>query len=113
MSAIDHLLNEACTITRRSVSGTNSYGSPALVEAAPAAAVGYLAQESSTELLNSRETVVSRWIAYLPAATAIGALDYITFQSQKFEVQGAPEQCYNPRTKTISHQRAQLVVVSG
>lgn len=113
MSAIDHLLTEAFTITRVSTSGTNTYGEAAAAQAAPVNALGYLTQESTTELLDGRDTIVSRWMLYTGAATAIGALDFITFQSQTFQVEGAPEQCYNPRTKIVSHQRAQLVVVSG
>ena len=113
MSAIDHLLNQAFTITRISTSGVNTYGESAAVSAAPVNAAGYLAQESSAEFLNGRDTIVSRWVLYTGAAVAFGALDFVTFQGQQFQVVGVPEQCYNPRSKMVSHQRAQLVVVAG
>lgn len=112
--SLSRLLNQPLTVQKMGGSTTNVYGDTVATEAgSPVAVSGYLTQESSTEFLIDRDTVVSRWVAYLPVGTDVGHLDYINFQSQKFQVDGEPERFYNPRTKAVTHIRANLVVVYG
>ena len=112
--SLARLLNQPLTIQKRGGTVTNVYGDTELGSVgAPVAVKGYLVQSSSLENMDDRDMVVSRWTAYLPAGTDIGHLDYINFQSQKFQVDGIPEFAYNPRTEAISHIVCQLVVVVG
>lgn len=78
----------------------------------PVSAVGYLEQSETIEYLLDRETVVSKWKAFFPPETVVGAKDYVTFQSQIFQVDGEPWHAYNPRTKIVSHIECKLTVVS-
>ena len=80
---------------------------------APAAVSGYLEQVSTVEFLLNRDTTVTKWEAWLPAGTVIGPSDYINYGGQKFQVDGAPWNVFNPRTRTVSHIQCKLVVVSG
>lgn len=95
-------------------SSTDIYGDqvPANV-GSPVSVTGYLEQSSTTETLVDRDTVVTSWKAYLPAGTAINYLDFITFEGQKFQVNGAPWKVFNPRTRAVSHIELELVVVNG
>jgi hypothetical protein len=95
-------------------SGVDEYGDaiPASL-GTPVSVSGYLEQRTSVEHLNDRDTVVSQWECYLPAATAVGHLDFINFESQKFQVDGEPAHAYNPRTRQVSHIVCKLVVVNG
>ena len=112
--SLPRLLNQPLTIQKRGGTVTNAYGDKELGSVgAPVAVKGYLAQNASTEYLDDRDMVVSRWTAFLPAGTDISHLDYINFQSQKFQVDGEPEFAYNPRTQTVSHVVCKLVVVDG
>jgi len=114
LSAIDHLLSEACTIQNQSSTGTGFYGGPVVgPSGSPVNATGYLEQQVTVELLVDRYTTVTRWIGYFPLGTVIGRLDFVTFNSQKFQVMGEPENCYNPRTRVVSHIRCDLTVVNG
>jgi hypothetical protein len=114
MSAIDHLLTQPITIQNRAQNGTNGYGEPVVGDVgSPVATVGYIERKSSEELLVDRDTTTTDWTGYLLASATIGRLDYINFQSQKFQVMGEPENCYNPRTKVVSHIRVDLVAVTG
>jgi len=99
----------------------------------PVAALGYLEQSTSVEFTLNRDTTVTTWKAYLPAAAGtsivdvftdifsdtfgtpspIGALSVITFGAQKFQVDGQPWSVFNPRTKAVSHIECKLTVVSG
>lgn len=112
--SLQRLLNQPLTIQPMGASGVDEYGDaiPASL-GDPVPAVGYLDQQSSVEHLNDRDTVVSQWVCYLPAGTAIGHLDHINFESQTFQVDGEPNSAYNPRTHQVSHIVCKLVVVSG
>jgi len=114
MRAIDHLLTQSLTIQARNASTTNAYGEATVGPVgSPVQTYGYIERNTSRELLIDRDTALTDWIGYLRADAVIGRLDYINFQSQKFEVQGEPEYCYNPRTQQISHIRVDLLVVTG
>lgn len=108
-----NLLNQPLTIQKVG-SGTNDYGDETSTDSGtPVAAVGFIEQQTSIENLNDRDTVITDWIAYLPAGADIAHRDYINFGSQKFQVTGEPENCYNPRTQQVSHLRMKLTVVNG
>jgi len=110
---IAKLMNQACTVALPTAGTLDAYGDQKLVFGVPVATVGYLAQETSSEFTLNRDTVVSRWCAYLPAGTAITHSAIVTFQAQVFQVDGEPEFVYNPRTQTSSHVRCWLLVIGG
>ena len=56
---------------------------------------------------------MSNWWAVLPPDAVINHKDYITFQSAIYEVIGEPEFKWNPRTGSIHHIEARLVVIQG
>ena len=111
--SLNRLMNQPLTVQTVGGSTTDGYGNsvPSAV-GAPVAAVGYLEQTDTVEFLLNRETVVSKWKVFFPPATVVGPLDYINFQSQKFQVDGAPWHVFNPRTKTVSHIECKLIVVA-
>ncbi|MEO6116009.1 MAG: hypothetical protein ABIP33_06455 [Pseudolysinimonas sp.] len=114
MSTIGHLLNEPLTISTLGGSVKDGYGDELLAaQGAPANAVGYLEQVTTIEHVDDRDTTVSKWVVYLPAGTAIGRLDVITFQGQSFQVDGAPALKWNPRTQQVDHIECDLVVIAG
>lgn len=112
--SLARLMNQPLTIQQVGVAGVDQYGDEQAANiGAPVAVVGYLDQQTSIEHLNDRDTVVSQWQCFLPAGTAVGHLDFINFQSQKFQVDGEPNTAYNPRTRQVSHVVCKLVVVNG
>jgi hypothetical protein len=80
---------------------------------APVAVSGYLEQATSVEFVLNRDTTVTTWKAYLPAATVITPLSLVNFQAQVFQVDGEPWFVYNPRTKAVDHIECKLTVVAG
>jgi len=80
---------------------------------APVSVLGYLELTTTVEYKVNRDTTVTTWTAFLPAGTVIGPLSYVTYQAQKFQVEGQPWFVYHPRTKAISHIVCKVVVVSG
>lgn len=112
--SIQRLLNQPLTVQTMGTSGVDEYGDATPAALGPPVAVnGYLEQRNTVEHLNDRDTVLSQWECYLPANTVVGHLDYINFQSQKFQVDGEPAHAYNPRTRQVSHIVCKLVVVDG
>ncbi len=73
---------------------------------------GLLQQISSTEFVTDRDTTITQWVAFLPAGTTIDPLSRIQYAGQMFEVTGAPEQVWNPRSRIVSHIEARLTEVS-
>jgi len=110
--SLARLMNQPLTIQKVGGSAVDEYGNakPGAL-GAPVATVGYLEQKQTVETLNDRDTVVSTWVAYLPATTDISAFDRINFQSQSFEVNGEPWHVYNPRSQAVSHLQMELTVV--
>lgn len=91
---------------------TDEYGNTiAHANGAAVTTVGYLEQKDSVETLNDRDTVVSSWVAWLPAGTDVGAFDRLNFSGQVFQVDGAPWLAWNPRTAAVSHIECKLKVV--
>jgi hypothetical protein len=80
---------------------------------APVAVNGYLEQSTTVEDVLNRDTTVTTWKAFLPASTVITPLSLVNFQAQVFQVDGAPWQVFNPRTKAIDHIECKLIVVTG
>jgi hypothetical protein len=85
---------------------------------------GYLEQATTVEFVLNRDTTVTTWHATLPTTRfdvpsqtwvplIVTPLSEINFQSQKFQVDGAPFNAFNPRTKSVSHIECKLIVVSG
>ena len=102
-------------LTVQTVAGTttDAYGNSVPTPVgSPVAALGYLELKDSVEVVLNRDTVVSKWTAFFPATTTIGAFDYVNFNAQKFQVDGQPWAVFNPRTKTVSHIQCKLVVVT-
>ena len=73
---------------------------------------GFLEQKDTVEYLLDRDTVVSKWKAFLFANSTVTKLAYINFGGQKFQVDGEPWQVFNPRKKSVSHIECKLIVVS-
>lgn len=97
-------------------SGTpDDYGNTPLVPVGTAVnELGYLDQKDTIEYLNDRDTVVTKWKAFLHPDSAVTALAVITFpgQSSVFQVDGDPYHVYNPRTRMVSHIEVTLTVTS-
>jgi hypothetical protein len=93
--------------------GTDEYGNtiPSAFGSA-VTTVGYLEQRDSVETLEDRDTVVSGWVAWLPAGTSVDAFDRLNFNGQVFEVDGMPWQVWNPRKGALSHIECKLKVVN-
>lgn len=97
------LLNQACTITTRTTSGSvDRYGNPTLSEAT-LATVCYCEQRTASEDTVSADTQAQDWLVMLPAGTSVSGSDLITVGSLTLEVQGPPWQVRNPRTQSTSH----------
>ena len=106
-------MNQPLTVQKIGFSTPDAYGNsvPAPI-GSPVAALGFLEQKDTIEYLLDRETSVSKWTAYLPAITDIGPLDYINFNSQRFQVSGEPHHVFNPRVGSVSHIECKLTVVT-
>ena len=108
------LLNQSLTIQTIGSTTKDEYGNQIASGVGSAVPVkGFLDQRSSIEFINGRDTTVSQWWVILPAGTVIGHLDYINFNSQKFQVDGEPHQVYNPRRRQVSQIECKLVVVNA
>ena len=110
--SLARLMNQPLTIQKVGGSAVDEYGNAiAGAVGAPISVLGYLEQSQTVETLEDRDTVVSKWVAYLPAGSNVGAFDRINFNGQSFEVDGEPWQVYNPRTQAVSHLQMNLTVV--
>lgn len=92
---------------------SGEYHMPAETWGAAVAYRGYLEHTSSQEITDDRDTRVSDWLVVLPATAALTALDRVQEGGRTFEVVGAPERVYNPRTGVTSHVEARLRLVEG
>ena len=112
--SLARLLSQPLTVQATGPATQDVYGTwiPGPI-GAPVAVSGYLEQTSTVEFLVNRDTTVTTWKAYLPAGTAITPLSYINLGGQKFQVDGAPWQVFNPRTKATDHIECKLTVISG
>jgi hypothetical protein len=111
--SIQRLLTQPLTVQSVEGTTTDEYGNTVPTPVgSPVPTLGYLEQKDTIEYLTDRQTVVSKWKAFLPATTAVGPMDYINFESQKFQVDGEPEHLWNPRTKSVSHIECKLTVAT-
>lgn len=110
---IQKLMSQPLTV--QAVGGTtlDAYGNsvPGPV-GAPVAEFGFLEQKDTVEYLLNRDTVVSKWKAFLFPTSTVTELAYINFGGQQFQVDGAPWHVFNPRAKAVSHIECKLIVVS-
>jgi len=79
----------------------------------PVPVLGYLEQSTSVEFLLNRDTTITTWKAFLPADTVVTPLSLVNYAAQVFQVDGAPFNAFNPRTKSVSHIECKLIVVTG
>lgn len=122
--SIQRLMNQPLTIQSIAGTTTDEYGNTVPTPAGdPVPTFGFLEQKDTIEYQDDRQTVVSKWKAFLPTTrldeatqtqvpVVVGPMDYINFESQKFQVDGEPEHLWNPRTKSVSHIECKLTVVS-
>ena len=111
--SLAQMMCQPLTVQKVAGTTTDAYGNsvPTAI-GSPVAALGYLEQTDTVEFLLNRDTVVSKWTAFFPAITVIGAWDYVNFNAQKFQVDGNPWRVFNPRTKAVSHIQCKLIVVT-
>jgi len=111
--SLQRLMNQPLTVQTVGGTTTDEYGNtiPGAV-GSPVSVSGFLEQKDTTEYVNGRETTVTRWTAMLPASTVIHPMDYINFESQKFQVDGEPDHKWNPRTRSVSHIECKLTVAT-
>ena len=110
--SLARLLNQPLLWHQNSTATTDRYGNTLAADTgAPVTVYGFLEQSESVETVLDRDTTVTKWELFLPAGTAVTALDRIGFNGQLFEVDGAPWSVYNPRTREVSHVKAHLKVV--
>lgn len=108
---LTRLLSQSLTIQKIGAGTADSYGDiHPMATGSPVPVLGFIEQVTSIENLNDRDTTITTWKAYLPAGTDIGYLDYINFNSQKFQVSGEPWAVFNPRIAAVSHIICELVV---
>jgi hypothetical protein len=111
--SLHRLMNQPLTVQTVGATSTDSYGNAVLGPVgSPVVALGFLEEKDTIEYQLNRETSVSKWTAYLPAATAIGPMDYINFNAQQFQVSGEPHHVYNPRVGSVSHIECKLIEVT-
>ena len=86
------------TIARPAV-GADRYGDPTpdWAGAARTSTRGWLARQTTNEIRDGREEVVSEWLLSLPADTDVAGGDRIEAQGHTFEIVGDPEQAPTPR----------------
>ena len=130
--SLHRLMNQPLTIQTVGTTSTDVYGNTTTGPVgSPVSTFGFLELKDTVEYQLNRETVVSKWTAFLPSSsvidtfnvlftdtfgaigrTPIGPLDYITFGSQQFQVSGEPYHVFNPRVGAVSHIECKLTVVS-
>lgn len=97
------LMNQACTITARSDSGSvDRYGNPTDTTA-DTATVCYAEQKVRTEDTANTDQQSQEWLVLLPVGTSVDGHDLITVGSLTLEVTGPPWSAHNPRTQAVSH----------
>lgn len=106
---IRKLLTQPVIVQPMSGTTTDTYGNTVLgVLGSPVNEVGYLNQKSTVEYLTDRDTVITKWQAFLVPESVVTQFSKLTFGGQVFQVDGAPYPLYNPRTKQISHIECSL-----
>jgi hypothetical protein len=92
---------------------TDAYGNSTLTASgSPVAEFGYLDQKDTVEYLTDRDTVVTKWKAFLFADSVVTQFATLTIGGQLFQVDGAPYPVYNPRARIVSHIECTLTEMS-
>ena len=110
--SVRSLMNQPLVVSPVGGTATDVYGNWVASDLGSFAEQGYLEQKDTIEYLDDRQTVVSRWTAYLRPESAVTALAHISFNSQTFQVDGEPWHVYNPRTKAVDHIECKLTAVT-
>lgn len=111
--SLQQLLTQPVTVQPMAAGTADDYGNtPLAPSGAPVVELGYLDQKDTVEYLNDRETVVTKWKAFLSARSVVTALATVTFAGQTFQVDGEPYHVFNPRTRLVSHIECQLIEVT-
>ena len=110
---IGHWLNQPVTIVNPGSTTTNAYGEVINVAGVPVVTSGYLYQQTTVEFLVDRDTIVSHWFCDLHAEDVVTAQATVQFGSQVFQVDGAPQNVWNPRLQVVDHIECKLLTVAG
>lgn len=123
--SLSRLMTQPLTVQAMGPTSLDPYGTaiPGPL-GAPVAVSGYLEQLSSVEFLLNRDTTVTKWEAWLPTMRwdsgsqtwvplVVTPLSVINYMAQVFQVDGAPWNVFNPRTRAVSHIQCKLIVVTG
>jgi hypothetical protein len=106
-------MTQPVTVQPMGPTTTDTYGNAVLgVLGAAVAEFGYLDQKSTVEFLTDRDTVVTKWKAFLFADSVVTQLATLTFGGQLFQVDGVPYHVYNPRNRVVSHIECTLTEMS-
>lgn len=106
-------MTQPVTVQPMAPGAADDYGNTPLAALGdPVAELGYLDQKDTIEYLTDRETVVTKWKAFLLPESVVTALATVTFGGQTFQVDGEPYHVYNPRTRMMSHIECTLTTVS-
>jgi len=107
-------MSQPLTVQAWGIVGQDTYGGNIMgAVGAPVAVSGYLEQSTTVEVVLNRDTTVTTWKAYLPVGTVVTPLSLVNYDAQVFQVDGAPFNAFNPRTKSVSHIECKLIVVTG
>lgn len=111
--SVRQLLTQPVTVQPMASGAEDAYGNTPLVPlGSPVAEFGYLDQKDTVENMADRDTVVSKWKAFLLPESVVTALSTVTFGGQVFQVSGEPYHVFNPRTRSVSHIECTLVEVT-
>lgn len=111
--SIQRLMNQALTVQPVTESTVDEYGNTVPgATGDPVPESGYLEQKDTIEYLDDRQTVVSKWKAFLFNDSVVTPMSYINFEGQRWQVDGEPWHVYNPRTRVVDHIECKLTVVT-
>ena len=112
--SLARLMSQPLTVQAMGPTTQDVYGDwiPGAV-GAPVAVSGYLEQATTVEFVLNRDTTITTWKAFLPVGTVVTPLSLVNYDAQVFQVDGAPFNAFNPRTKSVSHIECKLIVVTG
>jgi hypothetical protein len=108
MTTIARLLRRPLNVLHQEPGGTDGYGNPVPGPWVPTAALGYLEQQATTEVVVGQDTYQADWLCVLPAGTPLAAWDRIDCPDlgATFEVVGLPNRPHRARDDTESHVEA-------
>jgi head-tail adaptor len=94
--SLDGLLSETVDVVRYA-NTTDAYGDTVLGAESRVTYRARLEQLHADELIRDRDTVITDWRVFLPAAADVTAYDRIEGRGHLFEVVGLPNQHQTPR----------------